>query len=253
MSRDRLNRPIVSVVLPAYNESSSLPDTIQNLTHFLSSTVDSHEIIVVDDGSSDGTAALLVQDKRIIHLRHLRRLGKGAALQTGLEFSSGHYIAYTDADLPIAATDLVAAIQLLQQEQLDLVVGSRRHPSSTTIGSGTVSRRFISWLFALCIRLTLLPGVADAQCCMKVFRAEALHDILQYTTLRGYGFDVELLYLARRHQLRMIQCPVTWRDLRADLGPLGSARLFARMVGEAASILPRHCSIRGSSTNRGHR
>jgi dolichyl-phosphate beta-glucosyltransferase len=243
--------PILSIVLPAYNEASSLPYTIGQLSQFLPSIVESYEIIVVDDGSSDRVAELLLPDDRITYVRHSRRLGKGAALRTGIGLSSGTYIAYTDADLPICLRTFGRALQILEEGGCDAVIGNRRHPSSEILGSSSHSRRFTSWLFGVCIRLTLLPGVADTQCCMKIFQAEVLRNIVPHMSSNGYSFDVELLYLARRDRLRIVECPVIWRDLRAGLGPIGSTRLFVRMITEAARIVPYHkCRLRAFALRR---
>ncbi|MCO8271779.1 glycosyltransferase [Actinoplanes sp. TRM 88003] len=235
--------PMISLVLPAYNESASLPVTISRLARQLNELVEDYEIIIVDDGSSDGGRPTFAEAE-IRMIRHPVRMGKGAALRSGIKECAGRYIAYTDADLPIDPSSIALAIGVAQQNPSALVLGDRRHPQSVTVGRGPASRRLTSWLFSVFTRATVLPDLRDTQCCLKVASSARLKPIAASVATDGYSFDVELIYLAKKAGMTIVASPVVWRDIRADLGLMRAFRLLGLMIGDVWRTARRHDTLR---------
>jgi dolichyl-phosphate beta-glucosyltransferase len=207
--------PEVSVVIPAYNEAGRiLPTLLSRLHHFASRRL-SHEILVVDDGSRDATAALVREvARRLTSVRLIclpSNLGKGAAVRAGVRNATGELVLVEDADgaTPIAEFEsLRAAID----GGADLAIGSRQ-PSEHT----HVERRLKRWLmgrtFALLVNGWAVPGIADTQCGFKLFRSEVARRIFSLQRLNGFAFDVEALRIARVLGFRVSEVPINWADV----------------------------------------
>src|SRR5262245_57985973 len=207
--------PDVSVVIPAYNEASRiLPTLFSRLPHFTSRRI-AHEIIVVDDGSRDTTAALVREvSRRLTSVRLIclpSNLGKGAAVRAGMRNASGELVLVEDADgaTPISEFDsLRAAIG----RGADIAIGSRL-PSEHT----RVERRLKRWImgraFALLVNGWAVSGIADTQCGFKLFRSDAARRIFALQRLDGFAFDVETLHIARVLDLAIAEVPINWADV----------------------------------------
>ena len=218
----RTSPPRLSLIIPAFNEAHRIEETLREAAEFMSSDFPQSEIILVDDGSTDDTlhiaqgVAAAYPSLRVIANRHG---GKAAAVQTGMTEARGDLIGFSDADLATPLRhlhDLVAAID----NGCAIAIGSREGAGAVRIGEPTyrhVMGRAFNWL----VRLVALPGFADTQCGFKLFRREAVDQILSSTRLysgasdsitgpRVTAFDVELLVIARRQHLRICPVPVTW-------------------------------------------
>ncbi|MCX7624475.1 MAG: glycosyltransferase family 2 protein [Thermomicrobium sp.] len=233
----------VSLIVPAFNEEQRLPGTLAAAYAYLRERPWNWELLVADDGSEDRTPEIVrawsERDRRIRLLR-LPHRGKAAAVRSGVLAAAGTAILFTDADLSTPIEYLEPALQLLR-EGWDLVIGSREGALARRIGEpwhrhamGRVYNRVVQWL--------LLPGIDDTQCGFKGFRREValdlFHRMLLYRDgqrpLRGprvTGFDVELLYIARRRGYRIAILPVTWRHVEGSkVRPFVDALLMLRDV-----------------------
>jgi dolichyl-phosphate beta-glucosyltransferase len=213
--------PRLTVVVPAYNEGHRIASTIRRLRHDLAD-LDADgglELLVVDDGSNDDTATEASGAGGCEVLVHPHNRGKGAAVRTGMLAACGATVAFTDADLAYAPDQLRTV--LVQVEQgADVVVGSRRHPESSTVVEASLLRsagsRVINWL----TRLVLDGSYRDTQSGLKGFRGEAARAIFGHTTIDGMGFDIEVLCLAERYGLSIREVPV-----RVANSPTSSVRV----------------------------
>jgi glycosyltransferase involved in cell wall biosynthesis len=166
------------------------------------------EVIVVDDGSTDGTAeeARTAGADRV--LVHSSNRGKGAAVRTGVLTAAGRTIAFTDADLSYAPTQLEGLLETVESG-IDMVVGSRKHDMTRTLVKAgrlrEIGGRVINWL----THAVLLGNYRDTQCGLKAFRAEAARLIFQRSRIDGFAFDVELFVIAERNDLSVAEVPVT--------------------------------------------
>ncbi|MBI4485348.1 MAG: glycosyltransferase family 2 protein [Acidobacteria bacterium] len=203
-----MDKPILSVVIPAYNESKRLLDTLQRCTARLQDITPSWEIIVVDDGSEDDTRAIaggVAERDARVRLIAAAHAGKGAAVRRGMLAARGRWCFFADADLSM---DLNQLPRFLATDA-DVIIASREAPGATRVGEPW-SRHLIGRVFNLFVRLVAVPGIRDTQCGYKLFSAQAVERLFPAARLNGFAFDVELLYLARRAGLRIREVPIMW-------------------------------------------
>ena len=211
----------LSLIIPAYNEATRIAKTIREAVAWLTGQPFATELIVVDDGSDDGTAA--IAEGTVAELGHGRVLrtahgGKAAAVHAGMLTATCDQIAFSDADLATPLpylTDLRAALAA----GCDIAIGSREGAGARRVGEPSY-RHVMGRVFNGLVRLLLVPEVHDTQCGFKLFRAEVARDLLSRSRLycdgeqisgpRVTAFDVELLTIARLHGYRICPVPVVW-------------------------------------------
>jgi len=202
--------PALSVVVPAFNEQDRLPRTLERITSHLGRRGGAYEVLVVDDGSRDATAARAEAAGAIV-LRNEGNRGKGFAVRRGMLAARGARRLMTDADLstPIEELDRLSA---RMDEGCDVVIGSRAMAGARIEVRQPWYRENTGRLFNLFVRALAVPGVRDTQCGFKLFSAAAAGDVFSATRLDGFSFDVEALFLARRKGYRIAEVPVLWRN-----------------------------------------
>ncbi|MBI2185752.1 MAG: glycosyltransferase family 2 protein [Acidobacteria bacterium] len=198
----------LSVVIPAYNESGRLLDTLYRCRDWLQASVPRWEIVVVDDGSEDETRVIAsdvaATDPRISVIA-AEHGGKGAAVRRGMLAARGRWCFFADADLSM---DLNQLPRFFAADG-DVIIASREAPGARRVGEPW-SRHVIGRAFNLIVRLVAVPGVHDTQCGYKMFSAEVVRQLFPVARQNGFAFDVELLFLARRAGLRIREVPITW-------------------------------------------
>ena len=222
----------LSIIVPAYNERWRLPPTIIDVIDYIESRKTSYEIIIVDDGSTDETSAIVkklerVRPQEVRLIRLPKNRGKGHAVRTGAENASGELVMFIDADgaTPIIEIDrLEAAIK----DGADIAIGSRAKKSSETQIKTIWYRKLLGRVFNGCVNMFLLPGVEDTQCGFKMFRAEAAKKVFPLQTAERFSFDIELLYVARKLNLKITEVPINWQNVPGSKVNLilDSARMF---------------------------
>jgi glycosyltransferase involved in cell wall biosynthesis len=204
--------PELSIVIPSYNEELRLPASLEKIAAYLREKHPSTEVLVVDDGSTDKTAQVAESWKdRIPGLRVLSNgmnRGKGFSVRHGSLEAVGNIVLFTDADLsaPIEEGEkLFAALQTC-----DVAIGSRAVDRSLIEVHESPFREFAGIIFNRIVRLILWLPFVDTQCGFKAFRRERCRIIFEQQTIERFGFDPELLYLARHHGLKIKEVPVRW-------------------------------------------
>ena len=197
----------LSVVVPAYNESEVLADTIGEILSVLGDLDGGMELVVVDDGSSDDTSMVAVGAgaHQVITLE--RNSGKGAAVRAGALAAKGRTVAFTDADLAYAPDQVLPLLDAVEAGW-DVVVGSRHVAGSTAEVPASWLRRVGGRVINLLVRLVLAGDHADTQCGLKAFRRDVAELLFGETRTDGFAFDVELFALAERHRLSLLESPV---------------------------------------------
>ncbi len=206
---------MLSVVIPCYNEELRLPRTIEQVERFLAAKGKDYELILVDDGSADGTRRVMDDAARrnprirIQALPHNR--GKGRALAVGIEAAKGDEILVTDADLstPIEELD---DLQAALGAGAGVAIASRALRASRVEVSQPLYRVLMGKGFNLIVQAVLLPGIWDTQCGFKLFRADVAHRIFAHLRTDGFGYDPEVLYRARKQGVKIVEVPVVWRN-----------------------------------------
>ena len=228
----------VSIIVPAYNEEQRIAPTLEALARFLDGSGLDHEILVVDDGSTDGTVALVERlaaaepALRCIPTRPNR--GKGHAVRTGMLAARGRVRVMVDADGSIPAEDLPAVLAPLLAGEVDIAIGSRYAPGARVAVRQPLWRRAWSRLVNQLVQRTLVPGVRDTQCGFKAFSAAAAVEIFRRARIDGWAFDLEALALADRLGLTVREVAISWADdARSRVNPV---RDLTRVVREWLTI-----------------
>ena len=206
------NRPVaegdyrLTVVIPAYREVDRIKNTIERIRSELGPKIDNDlEVIVVDDGSKDGTEEAAGLADQLIVLP--RNQGKGSALRNGVDKSNGRVVAFTDADLAYSPSQIFDL--LVQVENgYDWVVGNRHHVDTRTIVRAGFIRGMGGRLVNFATHLLLLGQYRDTQCGLKAFRSDVAKSLFSSSTINGFAFDVELFHLAERWRLSLSEISV---------------------------------------------
>jgi len=204
--------PDLSIVIPSFNEELRLPATLERIAGYLSTLGGETEILVVDDGSKDRTAE--VADSFRKTLPTLRVIsngvnrGKGFSVRRGMLEARGRVVLFTDADLSAPIDEAPKLIEALQN--YDVAIGSRALDRGLITVHETRFREFAGIVFNRIVRVILRLPFVDTQCGFKAFRRERCQILFEQQRIERFGFDPELLYLARHHGLRTVEIPVRW-------------------------------------------
>ena len=210
----------LSVVIPAYNEESRLPKTLGRVQEYLRAKVGQGEIVVVNDGSSDRTldaarqfaAAQPCPQVSLTVLENPGNRGKGYSVRHGMLRASGDWRLFSDADLSSPIEECEKLFAAAAQQDGDVAIGSRALDRSLIGVHQSVFRENAGRVFNAFVRLAMGLPFADTQCGFKLFRRQAAQEIFTRLSLERFGFDVEVLYLARKLGYRVVEVPVRWDD-----------------------------------------
>jgi dolichyl-phosphate beta-glucosyltransferase len=234
----RPEEPWLSVVIPAFNEEPRLPSTLAALTSYLDGQDWRWEIRVVDDGSTDRTAEVTEEraaaDPRVVLQREPHR-GKGGAAKAGLLAARGRFRFLCDADLAMPVHELPRFLPPAL-EGFDLAIGTREGIGARRVGE-PLCRHAMGRVFNWTIQRVVLRGIEDTQCGFKMFTAEAAEAIFPHVSVQGWAFDVEVLCLARRFGLRLVEVPIEWHH-SAD-SRVSALRDSGRMLADLFRIRAR--------------
>lgn len=224
--------PFLSVVVPAYNEAARLPATLDALAAYLARQPYSAEVIVVDDGSSDATADVVrgrAGTWPALRLLTAAHRGKGHAVKLGLLATTGDYAFLCDADLSMPIEGLARFVSAAASG-VDVAIASREGPGAHRYGEPPY-RHLMGRAFNTFVRWAVLPGVQDSQCGFKYLRGDLARQLAMVQTVDGWGFDVELLCVARRWGYRVVEVPIGWYYAPSSrIRPLRDAWRMAREV-----------------------
>ncbi len=217
------DRPLLSIIIPAYNEEKRLPDSLKEIIDFADRQPFGIEIMVVDDGSEDGTATLIDEFRSrypSVSVTRNPHRGKGHAVKTGMLTARGEYLFLCDADLSMSIDQVETFLPPHQEEGYDIVIGSREIEGAKRYDEPAY-RHFMGRIFNLIVRIFALRGFQDTQCGFKSFKREAARDVFSLQTMDGFGFDVEVLFIAQQKGYRILELPIGWRHVsNSRISPL---------------------------------
>lgn len=239
--------PILSVVIPAYNEEKNIERTVKQIVEFLigEPVFGDFEVLVVDDGSTDRTVSLvesLAENIRNLKLIRNPHRGKGYTVRTGVLAARGDFILFSDADGSTPIKELKRLFLWLTEHDYDIVIASREGLGAQR-HSEPYYRHLMGRGFNLLVQLLALPGISDSQCGFKLLKTQAAKEV--FSRMKIYGdesalinfaytgaFDVEVLYLARKFGYKIKEIPVSWTYNRTErVSPLrDSWRMFKDVI-----------------------
>jgi dolichyl-phosphate beta-glucosyltransferase len=204
--------PELSIIIPSYNEEQRLPATLEHIAAYTRSSNRAIEVIVVDDGSRDSTIAVAEKFRNAIpSLRVIsngENRGKGYSVRHGMQEARGDIVLFTDADLSAPIEEVEKLLPAMKNN--DVAIGSRAMDRSQITVHESHFREFAGIIFNKIVRLILWLPFVDTQCGFKAFRRVPCKIIFEQQTIERFGFDPELLYLARHHGLRSVEISVRW-------------------------------------------
>jgi len=210
--------PFLTIVIPAYNEEGRLPPTLEKTAAFLRAQSYRSEVIVVENGSRDRTTEVVeefiaqkVQPDDPFRVRLLHSApGKGIAVKTGMLAGEGEYLFICDADLAMPIEEVTKFLPPIPLALNNDVLIASREATGAVRYNEPFYRHLMGRVFNLLVRLLAVPGIKDTQCGFKCFSREAVARVFPLQQIDGWGFDVEVLYIARRKGLRLAEVPINW-------------------------------------------
>jgi dolichyl-phosphate beta-glucosyltransferase len=203
--------PLLSIVIPAHNEESRLPPSLEKIDAFLKTQPYQAEVIVVENGSKDRTvevAQAFATTHPYVKVIEAPVRGKGLAVKVGMLAATGDYRFICDADLSMPIEE-VATFLPPNIEGYDVIIASREGKGAQRVGEPEI-RHLIGRVNNLIIKVAVLRGFEDTQCGFKMFNRKAAEDLFQVQRMNGIGFDIELLFIARKRDYRIKELPITW-------------------------------------------
>ena len=248
--------PTYSIVIPAYNESARLGTTLQKVLSYVHAQEMLAEVIVVNDGSRDNTAGIVrefaAQDSTVRLVENPGNHGKGFSVRNGMLSARGRIVLFSDADLSSPIEEAPKLFQALEQGA-DIAIGSRWLRSETQTQRQPVHRQIFGRIFNLLLRITLGLHFKDTQCGFKAFKRTAVNTIFPLQRIERWGFDPEILFLARKFGFKVQEVPVAWGHSGGTrIHPLiDGSRMFQEMLrirwnnftGKYQPNTPRHQPI----------
>jgi len=236
MEAEDYGQPVLSIVVPAFNEASRIGESVRKIDAFMRQLPIFCELIVVDDGSVDNTAEVVrqAQVRGLRLLRNEKNHGKGYSVRQGVLAAVGKYVLFTDADLSAPIEELNKLLGVATDDGVDVVIGSRAVDRKYIEKHQSPLRELGGIVFNLMVRLLLGLRLHDTQCGFKLFQRQRSRRSFEKLTTFGFGFDPELLFLAKRDGLSIREVPVRWSH--AEGSKINFLRDGTRMFSDLVRI-----------------
>lgn len=204
----------LSLIVPCYNQGAYIYRNLQEVIRTLNKFGIKHEIIVVDDGSTDNTfeEAKEAENGNLKVIGYTGNRGKGFAIKYGFNHATGDFITFADADLDIHPNQLMTLIKYMEENNADIVIGSKRHKESKV--DYPLKRRVLSYFYHLFVNsLFRLPNIKDTQSGFKLLKKECAKKVLPKVLVKRFAFDLELLVVANKYGFKIVEAPIEIKQL----------------------------------------
>jgi dolichyl-phosphate beta-glucosyltransferase len=222
----------LSVILPAYNEGNKIKKNVLKIDEYLMNKGYDYEILVVDDGSEDSTSEIVkgIKSDKIKVLKNQPNRGKGYSVRKGMLESKKEYAVFMDADLATPLKELEKFKEFTKDN--DVLIASRNLKDSNIVVTQPFHRQILGKGFSLLTQILAVEGIKDTQCGFKMFNKKAKEIIFPRQTFERFGFDVEILHIANKHDLSIKELPVTWiNDPDSRVNPIkDSLKMFIDLL-----------------------
>jgi dolichyl-phosphate beta-glucosyltransferase len=222
----------LSIVIPAYNEEKRLPESLPKILNFVRQQDYPIEVIVVDDGSTDQTAQVVrefQQDAPFLSLIQVEHGGKGHAVRAGMLKAIGDYLFLCDSDLSMPIEEVTKFVPPAL-DGYDVAIASREIRGAHRYDEPAY-RHLMGRVFNLIVNLLAVRGIQDTQAGFKCFQREAARRLFPLQTIKGWGFDVEILFIAQRNGLKIVEVPINWYYMnRSQVRPVQDTYNMLREV-----------------------
>ncbi|UCE75393.1 MAG: glycosyltransferase, partial [Methanomassiliicoccales archaeon] len=226
----------ISIILPAYNEETRLPSCLDRLSEYLSKINLNYEIIVSADGSTDKTEEIASDyesiNPNIILVSFPERLGKGGGILNATNVASGDILIIMDVDLSVPPEQITPTIVKMEEEQADLIYGSRNMPESIILVEPPLYRKFLGKAFNFFFRLLFGIELHDTQCGFKAVRKGVFDSLQRDLNIEGFAYDIDLAVKANKHGYKIVEIPVTWSH-----GSGSKVNVFRQMIEMGRDLL----------------
>lgn len=229
----------ISIVIPAFNEENRIKLTLEKMISYLTKNRYQYEIIVVDDGSTDKTAKVASNYKKVKVLINEQNKGKGFSIKKGILNAKYPTVLFSDSDLAVPIDELPKLQKYMPK--FDIVISSRNLKGSNIITKQPVYRQMMGKIFSLLVRIISIKDFKDTQCGFKLFKTKVAKQIVSLQTINRFSFDVEMLVIAKNAGFRVKEVPTKWIDKEgSSVSPIkDSIRMFKDL------LLIRYNDIRG--------
>jgi glycosyltransferase involved in cell wall biosynthesis len=204
----------VSVILPSYNEEARLPNALDKLIAYFSTTDLPYEIMVSADGCTDQTEKIAsryaAENQNITLVSFPERLGKGGGILNAAGFATGDILIMMDVDLSVPPEQILPTIRKMEEEKADIIYGSRNLPESNILVESPLHRKLLGKTFNFLFRLLFGIDLHDTQCGFKAIKKEVLASLQNDLNIKGFAYDIDLAVEANRHGYKIVEMPVTW-------------------------------------------
>jgi dolichyl-phosphate beta-glucosyltransferase len=225
------NQPVLSLIIPAYNEEKRLPKSLDQIIAFIRERQEPVEVLIVENGSTDRTteiAEAYAEKHPFIRVLHSEK-GKGAAVRAGMMAGSGRYLFICDSDLSMPISEVQKFLPPALGDY-DVAIASREGPGSNRYGEPAY-RHLMGRVFNFIVRVLAIPGFQDTQCGFKSFRREVGKEVFADLTMTGWAFDVEALFIAMQRGYNVVAVPIEWYfDADSRVNPLHDTWRMVRDV-----------------------
>jgi dolichyl-phosphate beta-glucosyltransferase len=230
--------PFYSIIIPAFNEAERIGASLERILQYVKASRWSAEILVVNDGSTDNTNAVVqefaARNPIVRMLENPGNRGKGYSVRNGMLNASGQVLLFTDADLSSPIEEANKLFSVIESGEADVAIGSRYLQRELQTRKQPLYRRMLGRAFNAALRSILGLSYVDTQCGFKAFSRKAVAAIFPNMKIERWGFDPEILFLAERYGLRVAEVPVSWaHDHRSKISPM---RDGTRMLGELLRV-----------------